>query len=129
MRFLLDTHLLIWAAQSDAPGDQRGADVLIDDPANLLHFSAASLWEVAIKFALQRPRFRIDPRLLRRALIDNGYIEVPITAEHGAAVAGLPPLHKDPFDRILVAQATIEGLMLLTTDSMLARYPGPIQVV
>jgi PIN domain nuclease of toxin-antitoxin system len=99
------------------------------DPTNQLHFSAASIWEVAIKFALGRPGFRVDPHLLRRALLDNGYVETPITAEHGAAVAGLPPLHKDPFDRLLIAQAMVEGLMLITTDRVLARYPGPIQAV
>jgi PIN domain nuclease of toxin-antitoxin system len=128
LNLLLDTHLLIWATQSDAPGDQRGADVLIDDSANRLHFSAASIWEAAIKFSLGRADFTVEPRTLRRALIDNGYIELPITSEHGAAVAGLPPVHKDPFDRILIAQAMVEGFTLLTTDAVLARYPGPIRV-
>jgi PIN domain nuclease of toxin-antitoxin system len=128
LNLLLDTHLLIWATQSDALGDQRGADVLIDDLANRLHFSAASIWEAAIKFSLGRTEFRVDPGILRRALIDNGYVELPVTSEHGVAVAGLPPVHKDPFDRILIAQALVEGFTLLTTDAMLGRYPGPIRV-
>jgi PIN domain nuclease of toxin-antitoxin system len=128
LNLLLDTHLLIWAAESDAPGDQRGADELIDDPANALFFSAASIWEVAIKFALRRPGFAVDPHILRRALLDNGYVEVPVSARHAAAVGGLPDIHKDPFDRLLVAQATLEGLILLTSDAQLGRYPGPVRV-
>ena len=127
MRLLLDTHLLIWAAEDSGPGALRGADVLIDDPANDLMFSAASIWEMAIKFALRRPDFPFDPRTLRRALLDNGYEELPVTAEHAAATTDLPPIHKDPFDRLLVAQAAVEGLLLLTTDTVVARYPGPIR--
>jgi PIN domain nuclease of toxin-antitoxin system len=129
LNLLLDTHLLIWSAASDAPGDQRGADELIDDPANALFFSAASIWEVAIKFALRRLDFAVDPHILRRALLDNGYVEVPVSGEHAAAVGGLPAIHKDPFDRLLLAQATLEGLILLTSDAQLGRYPGPIRVV
>jgi PIN domain nuclease of toxin-antitoxin system len=129
LNLLLDTHLLIWSAASDAPGDQKGADVIIDDPSNQLHFSAASIWEVTIKFALGRADFRIEPYGLRRALLDNGYVELPITAEHAAAAGSLPPIHRDPFDRMLVAQASVEGLTLLTSDATLARYPGPIRAV
>jgi PIN domain nuclease of toxin-antitoxin system len=92
-------------------------------------FSAASLWEVAIKRGLGRSDFRVDPRLLRRGLLDNGYSELPITSEHAVAVDGLPPIHKDPFDRMLVAQAMVEGVALLTADPLVAQYPGPVRRV
>jgi PIN domain nuclease of toxin-antitoxin system len=128
MKLLLDTHLLLWAAgQPDQLS--AAARVLLDDPQNELVFSSASLWEIAIKRGLGRSDFRVDPRLLRRGLLDNGYIELPITSEHAVAVDGLPAVHKDPFDRILVAQANVEGIALLTADSLVAQYPGPIRKV
>ncbi|MDQ1833354.1 type II toxin-antitoxin system VapC family toxin [Massilia scottii] len=102
---------------------------LIDNSGNQLFFSVASLWEIAIKRALGRPDFRIDPRLLRRGLLGNTYNELPIPGEHAVAVEDLPPCHKDPFDRILLAQATLEGIVLLTSDSVLAQYPGPVRKV
>ena len=126
MNLLLDTHLLLWAATSGLPAK---AKTLVTDTQNALYFSAASIWEVAIKASLGRDDFRADPHILRRGLLDNGYIEVPITSEHAAAVSALPNLHKDPFDRILVAQAQNEGLVLLTADTMVAAYPGPIEFV
>ena len=102
---------------------------LIADPANVLHFSVVSVWEVAIKAGLDRPGFRVDPGVFRRGLLDNGYLEVPITGRHAVAVRHLPALHKDPFDRMLVAQAELEDLLLLTADARLAAYPGPIRRV
>lgn len=128
MNLLLDTHVLLWAAGGShrLPTDARA---LIEDPENELVFSAASLWEVAIKRGLRREEFSADPRLLRRGLLENGYVELPVTGAHAAAVDLLPPIHKDPFDRILIAQAQIEGLTLLTSDEVVARYPGPIQVI
>ena len=102
MKLLLDTHLLLWAAgQPDKLS--RDTLALIQDPTHELVFSAASLWEVAIKRGLGRQDFRVDPRLLRRGLLDNGYLELPITSEHTVMVDSLPPLHKDPFDRIPVS--------------------------
>jgi PIN domain nuclease of toxin-antitoxin system len=71
----------------------------------------------------------VDARLLRRGLLDNGYSELPIISDHIVAIESLPMLHKDPFDRVLVAQATVEGVTLLTTDSLVAQYPGPIQLL
>ncbi len=128
MKLLLDTHLLLWAAGQP---DQLSAAVrlLLDDPQNELLFSSASLWEVTIKRGLGRGDFLVDPRLLRRGLLDNGYSELAINSEHAVAVDGLPPIHKDPFDRILVAQATVEGIVLLTTDLLVAQYPGPVRKV
>ncbi len=126
MKLLLDTHLLLWAAGE--PGRlSKPTKKLLSDSTNDLIFSAASIWEITIKRALGRPDFRVEPRLLRRGLLDNGYLELPITSEHALATETLPPLHKDPFDRILVAQATVEGITLLTVDSLVAKYPGPIR--
>ncbi len=84
---------------------------------------------MAIKNALGRPDFAVDPRLLRRGLLDNGYAELPILGDHAMAVAGLPPLHRDPFDRLLIAQAIVEGMLLITADAAVGRYPGPIRLV
>jgi PIN domain nuclease of toxin-antitoxin system len=103
--------------------------MLIDDLDNELLFSAASLWEVSIKRGLGREDFKVDARLLRRGLLDNGYSELPIISDHVVATENLPLIHKDPFDRILVAQATVEGIILLTVDSLLSQYPGPIRTV
>jgi PIN domain nuclease of toxin-antitoxin system len=128
MKLLLDTHLLLWAAGKPdrLPATARS---LIEDPANEPLFSAASLWEVAIKRGLGRADFQVDARLLRRGLLDNGYGELPIVSDHVVATESLPPIHKDPFDRVLVAQATVEGITLLTSDSLVAQYPGPIRTV
>jgi PIN domain nuclease of toxin-antitoxin system len=128
MKLLLDTHLLLWAA---AEPDRLSAEgrSLSENPENELLFSAASLWEVAIKRGLGRHDFKVDARLLRRGLLDNGYSELPIISDHIVAIESLPMLHKDPFDRVLVAQATVEGVTLLTTDSLVAQYPGPIRLL
>jgi PIN domain nuclease of toxin-antitoxin system len=128
MKLLLDTHLLLWAAGEPNRLSAK-ARSLIDSADNELLFSAASLWEVVIKRGLGRDDFQVDTRLLRRGLLDNGYGELPIVSDHVVAIESLPPIHKDPFDRVLVAQATIEGITLLTTDSLVAQYPGPIQIV
>jgi PIN domain nuclease of toxin-antitoxin system len=128
MKFLLDTHLLLWAA-AEPRRLSKQARALIDNPDNDLLFSAASLWEVAIKRGLGREDFKVDARLLRRGLLDNGYGELPIISDHVVAIDSLPPIHKDPFDRILVAQATVEGVTLLTVDSVVSQYPGPIKAV
>jgi PIN domain nuclease of toxin-antitoxin system len=128
VKLLLDTHLLLWAA-GEPKRLSRKARTLIGNPENELLFSAASLWEVAIKRGLGRSDFQVDTRLLRRGLLDNGYSELPIVSDHVVATESLPPIHKDPFDRVLVAQATVEGITLLTIDSLVAQYPGPIRTV
>lgn len=128
MKLLLDTHLLLWAAGEPDKLSVR-ARSLMEDQNNDLVFSAASLWEVTIKAGLGRADFQIDPHLLRRGLIENGYEELPITGQHALAVGQLPDVHRDPFDRILVAQATVEGLLLLTHDPLVQAYPGPIEAV
>ncbi|KRB29998.1 twitching motility protein PilT [Mesorhizobium sp. Root695] len=126
MKLLLDTHLLLWAA-GEPDRLPLAALAEIENPENELLFSPASLWEIAIKRGLGRDDFQVDPRLLRRGLFDNGYHDLPITSEHALAIDGLPAIHKDPFDRILIAQATVEGIALLTMDDLVARYPGPIR--
>lgn len=102
---------------------------MIGEPDNELWFSAASLWEITIKRGQGRTDFRVDPNMLRRGLLENSYRELPVTGPHAMATAHLPPIHKDPFDRMLVAQAEFEGALLLTSDEVVARYPGPVRRV
>jgi PIN domain nuclease of toxin-antitoxin system len=128
VKLLLDTQLLLWAA-GQPERLSKVARKLLNDPRNELVFSAASLWEVSIKSSLGREDFRVEPRLLRRGLLDNGYVELPVTSQHAVSIDNLPPLHKDPFDRLLLSQAFSEGITLLTTDSTLAQYPGPVRKV
>jgi PIN domain nuclease of toxin-antitoxin system len=128
MRLLLDTHILLWGA-IEPERLSRAASALIESPDNEMVFSALSIWEVAIKTGLGRADFRIDAGILRRGLFDNNYAELAVTGAHVAALAGLPPIHKDPFDRMLIAQAAVEGLILLTSDETIAKYPGPIRLV
>jgi PIN domain nuclease of toxin-antitoxin system len=128
VKFLLDTHLLSWAANNSPQLSQTARDVL-NDPANTLYFSVASLWEMAIKLGKGRTDFKLDPRLLRRNMLDNGYVELLVGAEHVLATLGLPPLHNDPFDRLLLAQASVEGFTLLTSDKQLAAYAGPVRLI
>ncbi|MDE0626655.1 MAG: type II toxin-antitoxin system VapC family toxin [Bryobacterales bacterium] len=126
MRVLLDTQVLLWAAGSP---ERLSDDIrdLVENSGTELVFSAESIWEVAIKNGLGRRDFRVDPRLLRRGLLENDYVELAGTGEHAATVDILPPIHKDPFHRILVTQAMAEGITLITADPVVARYPGPIR--
>jgi PIN domain nuclease of toxin-antitoxin system len=128
MKLLLDTHVLLWAAGRPARLSAK-LRASIEDPGNEILFSAASLWEIVIKRGLGREDFQVDARLLRRGLIDNGYTELAVGGEYVVAIEGLPPIHKDPFDRILLAQAQVEGVTLVTADPTLAQYPGPVQLV
>jgi PIN domain nuclease of toxin-antitoxin system len=128
LKLLLDTQLLLWAA-GQPERLSAAARKQIKNPKNELLFSAASIWEITIKNSLGREDFRVEPRLLRRGLLDNGYAELPVTSQHAVNIDGLPPLHKDPFDRILLAQALTEGITLLTSDAQLARYRGPVRKV
>jgi PIN domain nuclease of toxin-antitoxin system len=128
MKFLVDTQVALWAffeqRRLSAP-----ARTILEDRGNSLVFSTAILWEIAIKRALGKKGFQFDPRLLRRALLDDGYQELPVLGQHAVEVDTLPPIHKDPFDRILIAQAMVEGITLLSADAVIARYPGPIRRV
>ena len=128
MTLLLDTQILLWAVNQPARLP-IAARTLLTNPDNDLLFSPASLWEIAIKNTLGRDDFHVEPRVLRRGLLDNGYAELPITSEHAVNIDSLPRLHKDPFDRILLAQAITEGITLLTTDVQVARHGGPVRKV
>jgi PIN domain nuclease of toxin-antitoxin system len=124
---LLDTHLLLWVAYEPEHLSRIARDEI--EGAAQVWFSAASIWEVAIKAELGRADFTVDARILRRGLLDNGYDELAITAAHGAATVDLPPLHRNPFDRILVAQSRVEGIELLTNDRAVAAYGRPARLV
>lgn len=128
MRLLLDTHLLLWA-MAVSRKLPRAVKLQLLDRGNDVYYSAASLWEIAIKCALRRKDFRIDPDTLLGALRKSGFLELPITAGHAVAVARLPPIHKDPFDRLLVAQSMVEPMTLLTNDAVLAEYWDGVKLV
>jgi PIN domain nuclease of toxin-antitoxin system len=121
MRLLLDTHVLLWALADPRrlPGAARDA---IEDGDNDVLFSAASIWEIAIKSQVLRAEFGVDTATIIGAARDLRFDELAVGAEHAAAVAALPPHHKDPFDRLLVAQALTEPARLVTADRALAAY-------
>ena len=128
MKLLLDTHILLWAA-GDSPRLSTTAKDLIEDRGNSLVFSVASIWEVVVKHMLGRADFRADPAKLRASLLANGYAEVSIASAHALAIRQLPSIHKDPFDRMLVAQTIAEEATLVTADSTVSRYPASIVLV
>ena len=128
MKALLDTHLLLWSAITPGRLSKEARDFL-DDRTHTLFFSTASVWETAIKHGLGRTEFRVEPRLLRQGLLRGGYEEISITGDHAIEAGGLPLLHRDPFDRMLVAQAKVEGIVLLTADAVLAGYGDPVRLV
>ncbi len=128
MNLLLDTHILLWAAGRERM-QSRAADALINDRSNTLWFSAASIWEISVKRALNRPDFRTEASVLRAGLLANEYRELPIAGRHCLALSALPPLHRDPFDRMLLAQAMSEGMLLVTSDRKIAAYDGPVRQV
>jgi PIN domain nuclease of toxin-antitoxin system len=123
MTLLLDTHILIWAAAGTVP--EKALHYIVNENNTLL-FSPANIWEITIKAGLNRPDFQVDPPAIYRGFLDNGYKELVITGSHVLAAGNLPPIHKDPFDRILLAQARAEGIAFLTADKTVARYPGDI---
>jgi len=125
---LLDTHVLLWSVASSRRLS-KGARALIEDPGNEIFYSAASLWEIAIKAALRSSDFQVDLEALHTALPETGLTELPIRALHAVALLRLPEVHRDPFDRMLVAQAVTEPLVLLTNDQILARYPAAVRLV
>ena len=128
MRMLLDTHVLLWCLGGDRRLDRKTA-ALVRSPASDVFYSAASLWEIAIKSSLRRKDFRVDLEALLAALRKSGLAELPITAAHAAGVARLPPIHRDPFDRLLVAQSMAEPMTLLTNDAALGGYWDGVKVV
>lgn len=131
MNLLIDTHVALWALTGDAKLPAR-ARSLIADTANTVAVSAASLWEISIKNALRRQGPRALPFSAAQSLRlfeDAGFRILAVTAAHAVAVEGLDPMHGDPFDRLLVAQALTEPLRLVTHDATLARYSDSIILV
>ena len=124
MRILLDTHLVLWALA--APERLPDAAHRLIERADV-YVSAASIWEISIKTSLGK--LSADPREVLAALDPAGFLPLPISAEHAARVADLPPVHRDPFDRLLVAQALCEPMRLLTMDNVLAGYGELVTVV
>jgi PIN domain nuclease of toxin-antitoxin system len=128
VRLLLDTHLLLWAAASSARLPREAREILQDD-SNDVYYSAASIWEIAIKSSLRRKDFRVDLTQLLGVLPEMGLVELPVTAVHAAGVTELPLIQRDPFDRLLIAQSIAEPLTLLTNDALLDRYRAGARVV
>lgn len=128
MNILLDTHLLVWTATRPKRLSARARSYL-EDPRNLLFFSAVSIWEIGIKRRLERLDFQLDPERLRNQLLANGYNEIDFTSLHGLAVQALPLLHRDPFDRALIAQARCENLVLMTADRDITLYQEAVLAV
>jgi PIN domain nuclease of toxin-antitoxin system len=128
MKLLLDTHLLLWASE-DSPRLPALASSLIADFENELLFSVASIWEISIKHAKGLESFHARPGTVWEGLLENGYAELAVLGKHAVAAGNLPPIHKDPFDRMLIAQAMVEGITLLTADAVIAQYPGPIRKI
>jgi PIN domain nuclease of toxin-antitoxin system len=123
MRLLLDTHVLIWAAMGTL---NDRAHELIRNRDNELWFSPVSIWEIVIKRARHPDQIKLDPFMFRQKLYEHRYLELPVEADHALAVASLPGIHQDPFDRMLVAQANAEQMVLVTADATVLAYPGAI---
>ena len=128
MKYLLDTHVLLWAA-GQPERLSESVHAVLQDRQNQLYFSSVSIWEIVIKRGLGRNDFVVDPRLLRYGSINNGYAELAMTSEHALTLATLPGIHKDPFDRILVAQAMTEQMKLITADTILAKYTDLVVLI
>jgi PIN domain nuclease of toxin-antitoxin system len=128
VNFLLDTHILIWAAISPHKISPELAS-LLSDPSNHLYFSSASIWEISIKESLGKRDFHVSSNKLHDGLVENGYKEIKVSALHAMGVIKLPFIHRDPFDRILVATAIWENMPLLTNDSTLSPYHSLVRVL
>jgi PIN domain nuclease of toxin-antitoxin system len=128
MRFLLDTQLILFSLLHPKRLSTQARRVL-ENSGNTLVFGVVSVWEISIKRGLGKASFQVDPNTLRNKMLRDGYEELTVLGSHALAVASLPPIHKDPFDRLLIAQALVEGITLLTADETIAKYPGPIRKV
>jgi PIN domain nuclease of toxin-antitoxin system len=121
MRVLLDTHVLLWALAEPRRLDGETRATIESGDTEVL-FSAASIWEIAIKAGLGRSDFAFDPTEIAQAALDTGFTELAVRLNAAALVSRLPLLHRDPFDRVLVAQAIVEPATLYTTDQQLVPY-------
>ncbi|MEN3150520.1 type II toxin-antitoxin system VapC family toxin [Neorhizobium sp. IRAMC:178] len=128
MRILLDSHLLVWlvGASDRLP---LAAREIIENPDHDIFFSSASIWELSIKYSSGKIGLELPPRMLYQVLIESNFNELAVTASHALEIDSLPQIHKDPFDRILIAQSMSEGMLLLTSDEAIAKYGGPIRFV
>ena len=128
MGYLFDTHLLIWVINEPERIPENIA-ALMEEGAPGRYFSAVAIWESAIKSALGRPDFNVDPHVLHVILLKAGFTEIAFNGRHGLATRYMPPIHRDPFDRAMIAQANIEGLTLVTADALLAEYPARVLLI
>lgn len=119
MRLLLDTHILLWSLSDDRQLTRAGREVIVN-PRNEVFISAASIWEVSIKAALGRIEIELDD--LESAIEEASFQPLPINFRHAATAGRLPGVHRDPFDRMLIAQATVEELRIVTHDRVFERY-------
>jgi PIN domain nuclease of toxin-antitoxin system len=122
MRLLLDTHTLLWSASESLP---KFANEIVNDFSNQVYFSVLNLWEIELK----NDRLQINLQALRNELLERGYCELPITSRHVFALSNLPNLHRDPFDRILLAQALSEKLQLVSADKKIGEYADKLDCV
>jgi PIN domain nuclease of toxin-antitoxin system len=127
MRILLDTNIFLWAILDDAKLSKNSRELLLH--ADSIYVSSASIWEIAIKKSLGKIDTNNDLGALAEAIEASGFHEVPVTSQHAASVYSLPPIHRDPFDRILIAQAICEPLIFVTADKLLGEYSHLIKVV
>ena len=128
MVLLLDTHVLIWALDMPERLPRAIADE-ITAPETDVYFSAASIWEIAIKTSFGKVNFRYSPQEIAQGARETGFVELPVTSAHGAKVSDLFPHHRDPFDRLLVAQALLLPAQLLTADAALVPYSELVRLV
>ncbi|MEG9530344.1 type II toxin-antitoxin system VapC family toxin [Mannheimia indoligenes] len=125
MKILLDTHILLWMAWDKKEKFSPQILELLEDPNNELYFSLASLWEISIKSALGKPDFEVDVSALEQGLVNAGFRTLPIVLPHILKQSELPLIHRDPFDRMLIAQAEIEKFFFLTADNVILQYHKP----
>jgi PIN domain nuclease of toxin-antitoxin system len=125
MIYLIDTHVIIWLAIRSPRLDQKTQELLADRK-NDVYFSAISIFEIAVKQQLSKTDFNVEASTIRRLLVEKDYIELVVNGLHASFVGTMPLIHRDPFDRLLVAQANVEGMTLITADERIAQYPGPI---
>lgn len=128
MKYLLDTHILLWATTNSDKLSQRARNI-IANPDNDIYFSTVSIWEIAIKTGLGKLQLPISTAAFRRVLLDNQYLELNINSKHAILTETLLPIHKDPFDRMLIAQAQSEGFTLISADNYVIAYGNMVLAV
>ena len=121
MKYLLDTHIILWAA-TDVKRLSRKAKTILEDMANVLYFSPISFWEISVKHAKHPDQMAITSEQARELAVKMGFIELPVRSRHGVDIANLPDIHNDPFDRMLITQARSDGLKLVSHDHKVAAY-------